>query len=310
MANKVFKTLDEQIDILKSKGLTINDIETTKNILFRENYFFISGYRHIFMIPGKKNVFFPGTTFEELYAMFIFDRNIRNIFFHYILIVENNVKSIMSYLLSKRYGFKEKEYLNPNNYVQDDLRARQVHDILNKVKRQIRINGSKHSATNHYLSYYGYIPLWVLVKVLSFGLISEFYCILKSEAQHDISNIYKVNPTTFSLYLSLMANYRNLCAHEDMVYDHIAQKSIPDTKYHMLLNIPTDVDGYIYGKNDLFSLIIMFKSLLSHEEFQDLINEIGYEIDVLDGKIEIIGINDILKQIGFPNNWRDISDME
>ena len=46
---KQFKTIDEQIEILKDKGLIINDIERTKRRLLRENYFFINGYRHVFM---------------------------------------------------------------------------------------------------------------------------------------------------------------------------------------------------------------------------------------------------------------------
>ena len=48
MGKKIFKTLDEQITILKDRGLIINDIEKTKDILYRENYFFINGYRHLF----------------------------------------------------------------------------------------------------------------------------------------------------------------------------------------------------------------------------------------------------------------------
>ena len=55
MNNKIFKNLDEQIEILESKGLTINDYEKAKDILFRENYFFISGYRHLFMKSSKLN---------------------------------------------------------------------------------------------------------------------------------------------------------------------------------------------------------------------------------------------------------------
>ena len=115
MGKKTFKTLDEQIEILKSRGLVINDIEKAKNILLRENYFFISGYRHLFMKSRKDDKFISGTTFEELYAMFVFDRRVRNIFFKNLLIVENNIKSLISYQLSKKYGYKEKEYLNPKN---------------------------------------------------------------------------------------------------------------------------------------------------------------------------------------------------
>jgi len=87
MKNKTFKTLDEQIEILKNKGLIINDVDKAKEILFRENYFFISGYRSLFMKDFNDRKFINGTTFEELYAMFVFDRNIRNIMFKNILII-------------------------------------------------------------------------------------------------------------------------------------------------------------------------------------------------------------------------------
>ena len=79
--NKMFKTIDQQIAILRGKGLIIENNDETKNLLLRENYFFISGYRHLFMEPGKKDTFLDGTTFEELYATFVFDRKMRNIFF-------------------------------------------------------------------------------------------------------------------------------------------------------------------------------------------------------------------------------------
>lgn len=310
MANKIFKSIDEQIEILKSKGLVINDLDKTKDILFRENYFFISGYRHMFMRGNKEKGFIEGTTFEELYAVFVFDRKIRNIMFKYILVIENNIKSIISYQLSKKYGFKDKDYLNPKNFTQDALRVRQVYDVLNKMKRQIRVNGKQHTATMHYISNYGYIPMWILVKVLSFGLISELYGILKTEDQVTVSEFYDLNTETLGIYLSLLSNFRNLCAHEDILYDHRTQRQIPNTKYHYELEIPKDEEEYKYGKNDLFALIIIFKQMLRDEEFVDLINELSYEIDVLDGKVDTVPLNTILNKIGFPDNWREISKID
>lgn len=306
MSKKTFKTLDEQIEILRSKGLIINDIDRTKDILFRENYFFISGYRHLFQRSNKDNSFIPGTKFDELYATFVFDRNIRNIMFKFMLIVENNVKSITSYQLSKKYGFKEKDYLNPKNFNQDSMKVRQVYDVLNKIKRQIRINGRQHAATSHYINNYGYIPMWILVKVLSFGIISELYGILKPEDQIKISDIYNIDSETMSIYLSLLANFRNLCAHEDILYDHRTQRCIPDTKYHYMLNIPTINDEYMYGKNDLFAVMIILKTMLTKDEFRDLVNQIGYEIDILDGKVDVVPTSLILNKIGFPDNFREI----
>ena len=310
MANKIFKSIDEQIEILKSKGLVINDLDKTKDILFRENYFFISGYRHMFMRGNKEKGFIEGTTFEELYAVFVFDRKIRNIMFKYILVIENNIKSIISYQLSKKYGFKDKDYLNPKNFTQDALRVRQVYDVLNKMKRQIRVNGKQHTATLHYISNYGYIPMWILVKVLSFGLISELYGILKTEDQFTVSEFYDLNTETLGIYLALLSNFRNLCAHEDILYDHRTQRQIPNTKYHYELEIPKDEEEYKYGKNDLFALIIIFKQMLRDEEFVDLINELSYEIDVLDGKVDTVPLNTILNKIGFPDNWREISKID
>lgn len=308
--SKIFKNLDEQIDILKSKGLIINDIDKAKELLFRENYFFISGYRHLFMTSKKDNHFITGTTFEELYAMFSFDRKIRNVFFSFILIIENNMKSIISYQLSKKYGYKEKEYLNPNNFTQDAMKARQVYDILNKMRRQIRINGREHTATLHYIDNYGYVPMWILVKVLSFGIISEFYGILKSEDQLRIAEVYKLDVETLIIYLSLVSNYRNICAHEEVLYDHRTQRSIPDCKYHQQLCIEVSEDEYKYGKNDLYAIVIIMKQMLSETEFRDLMNQVSYEADILEGRLHSVSITSILNSCGFPNNWKEIMDID
>jgi len=306
---KEFKTIEEQLQILKEKGLIIKDEQKTKDILLRENYFFISGYRYMFYKSDRDKAFIPGTTFEELYGLFQFDRNIRNIFFKHLLIIENNVKSIFSYQLSLKYGYKEADYLKLENFTQDTARTRQVSDVINKMKRQIRVNGRQNAATLHYLNNYGYLPMWIVVKVLSFGIISELYTILKNEDQRNISDFYKMSEIDMGIFLPLMSNYRNLCAHEDILYDHKTQRVIPNNKYHEKLNIPREADEYIYGKNDLFGLLIMLKYMLRDEEFRLLAYEIGYEIDLLDGKVNAIPLNKILEKLGFPMNWKDIVEM-
>ena len=223
---KIFKTLDEQITILRNKNLIIDDEEYVKGILLRENYFFINGYRYLFMKSLNDRRFIDGTNFREIYALFYFDRQLRNILFKNILILENNIKSIISYVLSKKYGFKEKNYLNPSNFTNDPKRSRQVNDLLKKVKRQIAINGKEHTATRHYQSNYGYIPLWIVVKVLSFGIVGELFTILKREDQEEIASAFNVDVSSLLIYLPIIANYRNLCAHEDICFEHRTQKEI------------------------------------------------------------------------------------
>ena len=279
MAAKVFRTIEEQLDILKSKGLTIEDYDRASEIVLRENYFFLNGYRGPFLNVGSKR-FIEGATFEEMYALFTFDRFFRNIIFKNVLIVENNYKSIFSYVLSKKFGYKEKDYLNPDNFDRNKERARQVNDLIRKVKRQIRINGYQHEATSHYINNYGYIPLWVSVKVLSFGLMGELYTILRQEEKDEISSYYKnLDSDELGDYLSILSNYRNLCAHEDILYNHETQKEIGDTRFHLLLNIPQVDDKYIFGKSDIFALIIILKQMLTFSDFKMMMNEIEYEID-------------------------------
>ncbi len=303
---KNFKTINEQIEILKDKGLIIEDESRTKEILLKENYFFIMGYRHLFMKSSKENKFIPGTTFEELYALFTFDRNFRNIIFKNVLVIENQLKSVISYQLSKKYGYREKDYLNPKNFTSDHDKTRRVRDLIDKMKRQIRINASSHNATMHYMNNYGYIPLWVLVKVLSFGIVCELYTILKKEDQIEISEIFNTTPSVLEDILVILSNYRNLCAHEDIVFEHKTERIIPNTKYHELMNIPKMDDEYIYGKNDLFAVVIIFKILLNQKDFRLMMKEIEYEIELLDGRIDSISINKVLDRMGFPEDYIEI----
>ena len=305
MNKKEFKTLDEQIQTLKNKNLIISDEEQAKDVLLKENYFFLNGYRFLFY-DNKNRKFINGTTFEELYSAFLFDRTFRNILFKNLLIVENNVKSIISYELSKKYGFKEKDYLKPENFNRDYKESRRVEDVINKMKRQIRVNGDKHTATYHYITKYGYIPMWILVKVLSFGLINELYGILKPEDKDEIAKIYNLDSETLKIYLSLLANYRNLCAHEDIVFNHRTQTIIPDTIYHDLLKIEKKEDEYIKGKNDIFSVIIILKQMLSKNKFKEFIDEINKALNIFDKNVGTIENNVILDNMGFPNNYQEL----
>lgn len=310
MIERQFKNLDEQVEIFKHKGMIINDERYTKQILLRENYFFLNGYRHLFLKSEEDRTFKPGTTFEEMYSLFLFDRSFRNILFKYLLVIENNLKSIFSYQLSKKYGYRERDYLKEKNFTSAPEKQAQLNDLLKKMKRQIRVNGAQHTATLHYASNYGYIPLWILVKVLSFGIVSEMFSILKTDDQKEIAKVYDVDYEVLIVYLPILANYRNLCAHEDILYENITQKAIDDTIYHQLLKIPKENDEYIYGKNDLFALIIIMKQLLQKEEFKSMMIELENVVNTLNYNLHTISLDIVLKRMGFPVNWADIAKIE
>ena len=310
MGDKQFKNLDEQIELFRYKGLIINDEKYAKDVLLRENYFFLNGYRHVFMKASSNKKYIEGTTFEELYSLFLFDREFRNIMIKNLLMIENNVKSIISYQLSKKYGYKESDYLKLRNFDAKPDKIKQINDLIKKMKRQIRTNGPQHGATMHYINNYGYIPLWVLVKVLSFGIVSELYSVLKPDDRKNIADIYHINIETFSKYLVMLSNYRNLCAHEDILFSNKTQRFIDDTPYHLMLNIDKTNGEYIYGKNDLFAMIIIMKQMLKDNEIKNMVIEIEHALENLSYNLKSIPIEKVLDQMGFPTNWKSISDIE
>ena len=55
--DKHFKNLEEQLEVFKSKGLIVEDEFLAKEILLRENYFFINGYRILLMNSYKDRTF-------------------------------------------------------------------------------------------------------------------------------------------------------------------------------------------------------------------------------------------------------------
>ena len=178
------------------------------------------------------------------------------------------------------------------------------------MKRQIRINGSQHSATLHYVSNYGYIPLWILVKVLSFGIVSEMFSILKPEDQQEICKVYNIDVDDLLVYLPILANYRNLCAHEDILYENRTQKQIDDTIYHQILDIPKENGEYIYGKSDVFALLIIMRQLLISEDFKNMMMELENVVQTLNYNLTTIKIEKVLNRMGFPQNWTDLAGIE
>jgi abortive infection bacteriophage resistance protein len=310
MRKKSFKNLDEQIRILKSKGMIITDEEYTKDVLLRENYFFLNGYRHVFYVSDKERRYIKGTTFEELYSLFLFDRKLRNILFRYLLVAENNFKSVLSYLFSRKYGYDQNEYLKPSNFTSNPEEKGHVADVIRKMKRQIIFNGKKHTATEHYIKNYGYIPLWVLVKVLSFGLTADMFSVLKEEDRKEISTYYRVSPNNLDNYFVVLSIYRNLCAHEDIVFDYKTQRCINDTIYHDLLKIKKDKDGYVKGKNDILAVLIVLKQILVEEDFLEMMDNLSKIINDLKSKIKIISFQKIIDRMGLPENWEKLKDMK
>ena len=70
------------------------------------------------------------------------------------------------------------------------------------------------------------------------------------------------------------------------------------------------MDGeYIYGKNDIFALIIIMKEMLQDNEFKDMTLEIEHIIKNLEYNLKTIPIGKVLDRMGFPENWQQIANI-
>jgi len=65
-------TYEQQIELLKSRGLTILDEAFAKHCLAHFNYYRLSAYRRPFTEPGNYDRFRAGVTFDDLWALYCF----------------------------------------------------------------------------------------------------------------------------------------------------------------------------------------------------------------------------------------------
>ena len=75
----------------------------------------INGYKEAYKNPVT-NQFQDGITFEDIYELYQFDNDLRSIFIKYILMVERNIKSSLSYHFCLTYGDMQDDYLDMNHY--------------------------------------------------------------------------------------------------------------------------------------------------------------------------------------------------
>lgn len=135
MKRKEFLTYDEQITFLKDKkNLQILDEEYAKKILFKTGYFpLINGYKEAYKNPVT-NQFQNDVTFEDIYELYQFDNDLRSIFIKYILMVERNIKSSLSYHFCLAYGDTQNDYLDISHYDYSGKKKIVIQNMLKIMK--------------------------------------------------------------------------------------------------------------------------------------------------------------------------------
>ena len=129
-------------------------------------------------------------------------------------------------------------------------------------------------------------------------LIFKYLCQIEKRMRSSISYAF------CEQYLKVLVLYRNVCALNERLFSHKVYSEIPDTVLHQKLGITKNGTQYIYGKKDLFSVVISFRYFLPKEEFEIFKCELAKQIEKYLKQSHRISESRLLENMGFPQNWK------
>ncbi len=305
LSSKPFLSYDDQIQQLTQKGLLINDKNFAIKLLKEHSYFaLITGYKHLFKLQNGQ--YKLHTKIEDIFALYHFDDELRSLFLRYILKIEKHIKSLLSYVFCTQHGDGQVHYYNISNYAytKDNL-----HEIVRFITELSKIDqGSRYPYIKHQKHTHGNIPLWVMLKALPFGTVSKMYSFLPQALQIEVSKEFlHVNESELQEMIAMLSRVRNICAHNERLFNYKDRQAIPNTDIHHILNIPKQQGHYKKGKKDLFATLIIFKYLLKDSDTQNLITELSMLLNSLCASVHNLNISQLQAEMGLPVNWEDLA---
>lgn len=278
---KVFYDYNQQIDKLKnSDKLIIDDEESAKDYLRLEGYYnVINGYAHIFK-NGKK--FIKGVKFENIRRLYEFDKALRSIVYKYTSSIECHIKALIAHEFSRVHGVDENEYLQTSSFTANENSKEPIKRLIEECQKTI--DEAQNRNSNKYREYiahnktaHGHVPLWVLVRALSFGTVSIFYKNMQDAEKDAIAQNYHISADKLANILEVVVSFRNIVAHGERTFCAKLPRTRLSTKLHIAqkLSIPKNHKGENkFGRTDFLALLICCKYMLPPIEFAGFINEL------------------------------------
>lgn len=295
---KPFKTFDEQIDILKGRGLHIADADrdNAKRLLMCEGYYaVVNGYKDIFIDEVATRAagddrYRDGTTFDNLSLMFSFDRILRRLTLATLISAETTIRTAVVYSFCDKHRAPD-AYLNAacycgrNNYHHPACYDENLTKMLG-ILRDAHGNAWDQDCIAHYLDNHGHVPLWVLVNTLTFGNVSHFYSLQQRSAMNETCRIIsegqrlpRIRPNRLRTATATLVDFRNICAHDDRLYCARTGRRHDRKFSDMLLALEVvtgdeDMARYIY---DVSAAVALFDALPNVRE--GVIDRMGVSLE-------------------------------
>lgn len=252
--DKPFKTVKEQIEILKTRNLIIPDEEkATTELRLKSYYKLINGYQNPFW--AQTDYFQSGTSIYHILLLYTFDELMKDELLNRFLSLESKLKTIIAYEYCKVYGALG--YENKDNYCVDESNSKlqDFFNVINKIKHDatIDINALKGSTNNnpessqpktfkykpvgHYLQNHNGVPLWVMMECLTLGNVSVFFELIPVDVKKAIADkISHISNEQYSykdikIMLKTLTILRNTCAHSNPLYNFKMKNNISSNSF-------------------------------------------------------------------------------
>jgi abortive infection bacteriophage resistance protein len=164
-------SIQDQIELLRSRGMEIADPSRTARYLSHINYYRLRGYWLPFEVPcgGSNHRFRNGTSFDNVLNLYVFDRKFRILILEAIERIEVSCRTQFAYVLALRHG----SHAHMEAAIFQDKRwHKQLLEILSE-----EIKRSQETFIEHYRTKYSdplLPPIWSACEVMSFGHLSQW----------------------------------------------------------------------------------------------------------------------------------------
>lgn len=321
-SDRPFKNIDEQIDILKSKGMQIQNIEYAESILQRISYYtLINGYKTFFLKKDhsghiiRPHHYIEGTALKDIVYLYDFDKKLRSILYEGLLSYETTLGTELAYRFSEKYP-REYSYLNIYNFNHDPNRISQVLKTTNLLASRITQENKRSgkNAIKHYINSHTGIPLWVLMEFLTFGDLNFFYLNSKKELKQKIAQDFTIKyRKTNNLHQSLaimpeiiehinhVVNlFRNAVAHNEITYSKVINRG-PNMR--SIVNVLEQPHLPIHDQAGVFELILCLRLVLNQSEYVSISNSLKILLSRSKERLGSDNFLSLLNIMHFPRNY-------
>lgn len=286
-------TIEQQIDLLKKRGMSIPEPSRASHYLTHISYYRLSGYWRPFeQENGESNhLFVDGTSFDQVLQHYIFDRELRLWLMDAIERIEVSFRNQLATTLAMKYG--SHAYLFPEHFSSHKEHVECLASQLREITR------SKEPFMKHYRETYNdpdLPPIWVATKIMSLGQLSRWYKMIREPAiRQQIADTYQIDESLLSSFLHHLTPVRNTCAHHGRVWNRrlTLTMRLPKKKPPGLyVNFNPDSDGHIY--NTLVMLAYMMDTINPGHHWKLRLGELFERHPQVSER-----------SMGFPDEWRD-----